>query len=133
MDALHTAEDWVSVFSSATDYEADLVRDRLADAGVDAVVHSQRDHAFNLTVGELAQTHVMVPRARADEAAALIDAPAMSDADLEEAALSSDPLAPDATTPANEARSDSGADTISFDVPGDGDDEAAPLPGAPLG
>ena len=38
--------------------------------------------------------------------------------------MAADPLSPDATTPANEARSDSGADRISFGVPGDEDDRA---------
>lgn len=119
MDTPYTAEDWVSVFSTTTDYEADIVRDRLADAGIAAVVHTQRDHAFNLTVGELAQVHVMVRHDQAAEARDLVDAPALSDAELEAAALAADPLAPDATTPDNEARADSGSESISFDVPGD--------------
>jgi len=119
MDTPYTAEDWISVFSTTTDYEADLVRDRLADAGIAAVVHTQRDHAFNLTVGELAQVHVMVPKAYADEARALVNTPALSDDELETAALAADPLAPDATTPENEARTDSGSESISLDVPDD--------------
>ena len=47
-------EGWIAVFSSGTDFEADLVRDRIDDAGIPAVVLTQRDHAFNLTVGDLA-------------------------------------------------------------------------------
>ena len=31
-------EGWVVVFHSGTDYEADIVRDRLDDAGIPAVV-----------------------------------------------------------------------------------------------
>lgn len=113
------ADDWTVVFSSATDYEADLVRDRLASAGFDALVNTQRDHAFNFTVGDLAQAHVLVRTAQAHDARALLGAPALSDAELEAQALAADPLAPDDTTPDNEARTDSGADTISFDVPPD--------------
>ena len=48
-----TYENWVAVFNTSTDYEADLVRDRLDAAGVPAVVLTQRDHAF--TDAELEQ------------------------------------------------------------------------------
>ena len=54
-------QNWVTIFTSGTDYEADLVRDRLDDRGIPAVVLTQRDHAFNLTVGDLAAVRVMVP------------------------------------------------------------------------
>lgn len=128
-----TADDWTVVFSSATDYEADLLRDRLAAAGFDALVNTQRDHAFNLTVGELAQAHVLVRANQADEARALLAEAPVSDAELEAQALAADPLLPDADTPQNEARTDSGAETISFDVPGDEASDAGDAPrGAPL-
>ncbi len=55
-----TYEGWVVVFESGTDYEADLVRGRLDDAGLPAIVLTQRDHAFNLTIGDLAQVRVLV-------------------------------------------------------------------------
>ncbi|WP_243663635.1 DUF2007 domain-containing protein [Rhodothermus marinus] len=54
-------EDWVEVFRTSTDYEADIVRDRLDDAGIPAVVFTQRDHVFNLNVGNLALVSVRVP------------------------------------------------------------------------
>ena len=47
-------ENWIPIFSSGTDYEADIVRDRLDDSGIPAVVLTQRDHAFNLNVSDLA-------------------------------------------------------------------------------
>ena len=135
MNEPRSVEGWVEVFSSTTDFEADLVRDRLGDAGIDAVVYTQRDHAFNLTVGELAQVRVLVPPDRADEARALATAgPAPSDAELEQAALAADPLAPDAHSPEDEARLDSGVERISFEVPGttgpDGPLTGAPVPSA---
>jgi hypothetical protein len=113
--------DWVTVFESGTDYEADLVRDRLDDAGIPAIVLTQRDHAFNLTVGDLAVVQVLVPPQQADEALALLNAEAISDEALERAALESDPNAPDAHDAHGEARLDSGPDSMDFGAP---DDEA---------
>jgi len=117
-------EGWVSIFECSTDFEADLVRDRLDEEDIPAVVLTQRDHAFNLNVGDLSAVHVMVQPD--DEAAArelLAEAP-ITDAELEAAAMAADVMAPDAHDPTNEARLDSGIDEISFDVPDDDADEA---------
>lgn len=129
-----STEGWVSVFEAATDYEADLVRDRLGAEGIPAIVHSQRDHAFNLTVTDLARVRVMVPPSHAAEASALVAMPPVSDADLDAQALAADPLAPDAYEASFEAGLDSGAESISFDVPGDAADAPGPdaAPGADL-
>jgi len=102
-------EDWVSVFRTGTDYEADMVRDRLDDSGIPAVVLTQRDHAFNLTVGDLASVHVMVPPDRTDAAVELL-AQRLDDEELEEAALGADPDAPPARSPGEESTLDSGPD-----------------------
>lgn len=80
-------QDWVTVFTSGTDYEADIVRDRLDDSGIPAVVLTQRDHAFNLNVSDLATTRVLVPPDRAEEAVPLIEEDLISDEELEEAAM----------------------------------------------
>lgn len=117
MEDVNSAESWVTVFTTSTDFEADLVRDRLGDAGIPAVVYTQRDHAFNLNVGDLAQVFVRVPPEHADEARALANAPSLTDAELESAALAADPNTADAYTPGAEAALDSGIDTISFAVP----------------
>ncbi len=108
-------EDWVAVFTSGTDYEADLVRDRLDDSGIPAVVLTQRDHAFNLNVGDLASVRVMVPPERAEQARALIEGELFTDEELEEAALRADPDAPDAHSPRDEAVLDSGNEQIRVD------------------
>lgn len=118
-----TYQGWVSVFRTGTDYEADIVRDRLDDAGIPAVVLTQRDHAFNLTVGDLASVNVMVPPERVDEAAALLDAHPMSDSELNEAAMSSDPAAPPAHDREREAMLDSGIEEIKFTAPKDGEED----------
>jgi hypothetical protein len=115
-------EDWVSIFRTGTDYEADLVRDRLDDSGVPAVVLTQRDHAFNLTVGDLASVHVMVPPDRADEAISILEQ-RLDDDELEEAALGADPEAPPAHSPDEDSRLDSAQGRIDFGAPDEEDDE----------
>ena len=119
--AARTYEGWVSVFECSTDFEADLVRDRLDEEGLGAVVLTQRDHSFNLNVGDLAPVHVMVrPEEEAKAREVLAQAP-VSDEELEQAALSADVMAPDAHTPSDEAALDSGIEEISLDVPDDED------------
>ncbi len=123
-------ENWVPVYRTGTDYEADLVRDRLDDSGLPAVVLTQRDHAFNLTMGNLAPVHVLVPPDRAPEAVALLQQAVLSDEELTEAALNADFDAPAAHNAENEARLDSGTDHMGLDVP-DGAASEAPEPEAP--
>ena len=116
-----TYEGWVSVFECSTDFEADLVRDRLGESEIDAVVLTQRDHSFNLNVGDLAPVHVMVkPSQEADARSLLAEAP-LSDEELEAAAMQADVGAPDAYSPDDEARLDSGIEGISLDVPDEDD------------
>ncbi|MEF8940645.1 MAG: DUF2007 domain-containing protein [Salinivenus sp.] len=119
---MSTYEDWVSIFRTGTDYEADLVRDRLDDSGVPAVVLTQRDHAFNLNVGDLASVHVMVPPDRADDAVELLEQ-RLDDDELEEAALGADPEAPPAHPPDEESKLDSGQEKIDMGPPDDPEDD----------
>ncbi len=103
-------ERWVSVFDTSTDFEADLVRDRLDDSGIPAVVLTQRDHAFNLNVGDLAAVRVMVPPDRVGDAEDLLGTEPLSDAELDEAAMNAGPDAPPAHDRREESRLDSGVD-----------------------
>lgn len=121
-DDATTYEGWVSAFECSTDFEADLVRDRLDEAGIAAVVLTQRDHSFNLNVGDLSPVHVMVRPEDRTAAAAIVSDTGFTDAELEEAAMAADVMAPDAHDPQAEAMLDSGLDSLSFDVP---DDSAA--------
>jgi len=122
---MSTYEDWISIFRTGTDYEADLVRDRLDDSGIPAVVLTQRDHAFNLNVGDLADVHVLVPPQRVDEALQLLQNQ-LTDEELEEAALGADPDAPSANTPEEDSKLDSGHEHMNLsDVPDDEDEESA--------
>ena len=119
-----TYEGWISVFTCGTDFEADLVRDRLGEADIPAVVFTQRDHAFNLNVGDMSPVHVMVPPEHEAAAREVVGQAPLSDAELEEAAMAADLYAPDAYDPRTEAALDSGIEDISFDVPDeDGEEE----------
>jgi len=127
-------EEWVSVFESGTDFEADLVRDRLGEQDIPAVVFTQRDHVFNLNVGDMAQVHVMVPPEHEAAARAAVQEAPASDAELEEAAMAADPHAPDAYDASTEASLDSGMESIDLSIPdesGDYDDADAPSDDAP--
>ncbi len=116
-------QDWVVVFKSGTDYEADIVRDRLDDAGMSAVILTQRDHAFNLNVGDLSDVNVLVPPDQVDEAVALLKSKPFNDEELNEAAMSADPNAPPAHDARREAMLDSGSESIGFSAPDDEEDE----------
>ena len=121
-----TYEGWISVFECSTDFEADLVRDRLDEAGIAAVVLTQRDHSFNLNVGDLAPVHVMVPPSDEAEARAVVQEAPLSDDELERQAMAADVMAPDAHDPTHEARLDPGIEEISLDVPDYDDETTAP-------
>ncbi len=85
---------WVSVFSTGTDYEAELVHSRLADAGLAPVIHSKRDHAYNLNVGTMSMVHVMVAPEESENAHRVLASPPFSDAELEDMAMRADPDRP---------------------------------------
>ena len=117
-----TYEDWMVVFQSGTDYEADIVRDRLDDAGIPAVVLTQRDHAFNLNVGDLSAVNVLVPPTKVDQARALLQSEPFSEEELDRAALGADPQAPPAHDSRREAMLDSGAESINLSPPDEYED-----------
>lgn len=108
-----TYQDWIVVLKTGTDYEADLVRDRLDDADIPAVVLTQRDHAFNLNVGDLAPVNVLVPPDRLEDAINLLKSKPFTDEELEQAALAAGE-SPDKHTRSVEAMLDSGIEEISF-------------------
>ena len=120
-------EGWVTIFSSGTDYEADLVRDRLDDSGVDAVVLTRRDHAFNLNIGELANVAVLVPIEQVEDARRVL-ASSVSDTELERAALDADPDAPAKHNRDEEAMLDSGIDRLRLSSPDEDDEDEQERP-----
>ncbi len=90
--------DWVPVFRTGTDYEAEIVRDRLSDAGIPAVLENKRDHAFNLTIGDMARIRVMVQADYEKEALSILRNAGVSDAELTRMALEASPLDPEDPT-----------------------------------
>lgn len=119
-------EGWHVVHKGGTDYEADMIRDRLDDAGIPAVVLTQRDHAFNLNVGDLAPVSVLVPAEREAEARRLLASAPLSDSELEAAAMAADPDAAPAHSEDDEASLDSGNERIRLSPPKADDDEPSP-------
>ncbi len=117
-----TYEGWVVVFVSGTDYEADLVRNRLDDADIPAIVLTQRDHAINLTIGDLAQVRVLVQPEHVEEAARLLSSTPPSDEELERAALAAAP-SPDAHHPKTQALLDAGIEKIRRPAPREDDEQ----------
>lgn len=109
-------EGWVTVFQSSTDYEADMVRDRLDSAGIPAAVLTQRDHALNLNVGKLALVYVLVPEDYKARAESLLAELPLTDAELQSAVDSStEPSGED--DPGMEQLLDSGIERLRFTSP----------------
>ena len=82
-EAFKRAVDSLSVVESAWSRIRDT-HEASDDAGVDAVVLTQRDHAFNLNVGDLSDVHVLVPPGQEEEAREILET-RISDEELEEA------------------------------------------------
>lgn len=116
-------EGWVSVYRTSTDYEADMVRDRLDSSGIPAVVFTQRDHAFNLNVGTLATVNVMVPPDRAEEATRIIEGESFSDEELDDAATAAGPGDQDRRATDEESLLDSGNEELHLSRPEEEEDE----------
>jgi len=107
-------EGWVSIYRSSTDYEADMVRDRLDSSGVPAAVFSQRDHVLNLTMGGMAKVYVLVPKEYEQRAIEILKEQPLTQDELEEAASD----APDESDqPGKEQLLDSGIERIRFSDP----------------
>lgn len=91
---------WIGVWQTGIDYEADLVRDRLDDAGVEAVIMTKKDRSFSLTQGSMSPIHVLVPPGQEERARAVLASEPVSDDELTAAALAADPeRAPDPDMP----------------------------------
>lgn len=62
------AEDWAIVFTTNTEYEAEMIKANLEGGGIPCMIFSQRDHAYFIAIGDMAVVNVMVPKKRFDEA-----------------------------------------------------------------
>src|SRR5690625_7884302 len=110
--------EWVVVFRSGTDYEADIVRDRLDDSGVPAVVLTQRAHAFNLNVGDLSRVNVLVPPSREQDALRILESAPSTDAEVDDASRVAAINAPDAHDKQRASVLDSGSAQIHLSLTG---------------
>ncbi len=75
--------DWVTIYTTGTEYEADMVAANLESAGIPARVYVQNDQMFVATIGDLAVTKIMVPSEAADEAKAYIASLTLEESDDE--------------------------------------------------
>lgn len=66
-------DDWVAVFETSTDVEAQMVRNYLLDKDVECQILSKRDSAYNLNVGEMALVYLYVPKVKEEKAKELLD------------------------------------------------------------
>lgn len=54
-------ENWVCVFESNLDYEAQLIKNYLSDQRIPSNILSKKDTAYSLNVGEMALVYLYVP------------------------------------------------------------------------
>jgi hypothetical protein len=54
-------EGWAQVYSTANEFEAQLLRDNLRAEGLEAQLFSQKDRIFSVDLGELAIVRLLVP------------------------------------------------------------------------
>jgi len=66
-------EGWAQVYSTASELEAQLLRENLQADGIDAQVFSQKDMMFNLDLGELSIVRLLVPVWEHEQARRLIN------------------------------------------------------------
>jgi hypothetical protein len=52
---------WAQVYSTTSEFEAQLVRDNLRAEGITAQIYSQKDSAFSVDLGELSIVRILVP------------------------------------------------------------------------
>lgn len=78
-------EGWAVVKTVAYEHQADLIKDNLEQAGIQAMVFSQKDHMNVVWVGDLSEIKVLVPKEK--EAEALV---ALKDLELPDMELPED-------------------------------------------
>lgn len=54
-------ENWVCVYESNQEYEAQLIKNYLSDKRIPSNILSKRDSAYNLNVGDMAIVYLYVP------------------------------------------------------------------------
>lgn len=82
---------WHVLLETLDEFEAEMVRDSLDDAGIPAVMLNKKDHAYAVNLGGAGHSYVLVPPEHAEEAQAFMTTP-LTDAELEQAASEAEPL-----------------------------------------
>jgi hypothetical protein len=67
-------ENWSCIYECSTDYEAEMVKNYLANQNIPANILSKRDSAYSLNVGSMALVYVYVPTEFEDRARKAIKA-----------------------------------------------------------
>jgi putative signal transducing protein/double zinc ribbon protein len=65
-------QEYIVVYRTSTDYEAEMLRANLIGAGIDAVVFNQHDHVYFVNLGALAVVTVMVRKKDEERAVEII-------------------------------------------------------------
>lgn len=52
---------WAQVYSTTSEFEAQLVRENLRAEGIEAQIYSQKDHMYPVDLGELSIVRLLVP------------------------------------------------------------------------
>jgi hypothetical protein len=63
---------WAQIYSTASEFDAQLLRDNLLAEGIDAQIFSQRDNMFSVDVGDLSIVRLLVPAWQHEQAARVI-------------------------------------------------------------
>lgn len=54
-------ENWVCVLEASTDLEVEMAKNYLSNLKIPSNILSKRDHAYSLTMGEMARVYLYVP------------------------------------------------------------------------
>ncbi|MEX2584437.1 MAG: DUF2007 domain-containing protein [Gemmatimonadota bacterium] len=63
---------WAQVYSTASEFEAQLLRDNLMAEEVDARIFSQKDNMLSVELGELSIVRILVPAWEYEQASGII-------------------------------------------------------------
>jgi hypothetical protein len=66
-------ENWAVAYVSSTEYEAEMVKANIENAGIECMIFNQQDHAYFLTVGSMARVNVMVPKEKINDAKKIVE------------------------------------------------------------
>lgn len=61
-------ENWVCIYETGTEYDANLAKNYLESREIDARIISKRDSAFDLNIGDMALIYLYVTKAQEEEA-----------------------------------------------------------------